>query len=228
MFDRGVRTVMKNQMKFVYDNGKMKHQEGVFCFGTNVYGENKQKAFLAEHQNFQLIDFQNLSPVPVLPLSGYGYGYANNEVAVSIEGLSFEEVSLSKINKKNFLIIDGHGIRKGIKKVLHQWFPFGNRNTSLAVGVFWTAFMTYIFPWLLDIAKVYCAWKVVQGFYSEGKGLGKEGGRSGFGSLVYYGKWYLAFWLVPWGVELIDEIGRQMNYELIHHPIDLKQQMKNS
>jgi hypothetical protein len=79
-------------------------------------------------------------------------------------------------------------------------------------GVFWDAFMTYIFPWMLDIAKVFCAIKIAQAFYQERRGGRDEG--TGFGALVTYGKWYLVFWLIPWGVELIDEIGSKMLNEL--------------
>jgi hypothetical protein len=79
-------------------------------------------------------------------------------------------------------------------------------------GVFWDAFMTYIFPWMLDIAKVFCAIKIAQAFYQERRGGRDEG--TGFGALVTYGKWYLVFWLIPWGVELIDQIGGKMLNEL--------------
>lgn len=79
-------------------------------------------------------------------------------------------------------------------------------------GVFWDAFMTYIFPWMLDIAKVFCAIKIAQAFYQEKRGGRDEG--TGFGALVTYGKWYLVFWLIPWGVELIDEIGGRMLNDL--------------
>ena len=79
-------------------------------------------------------------------------------------------------------------------------------------GVFWDAFMKYLFPWLLDIAKVFCAIKIAQAFYEEKRG-GRDGG-TGFGALVTYGKWYLVFWLIPWGVELIDQIGSKMLNDL--------------
>jgi hypothetical protein len=79
-------------------------------------------------------------------------------------------------------------------------------------GVFWDAFMTYIFPWMLDIAKVFCAIKIAQAFYQERRGGRDEG--TGFGALIQYGKWYLVFWLIPWGVELIDQIGGKMLNEL--------------
>lgn len=79
-------------------------------------------------------------------------------------------------------------------------------------GVFWDAFMRYIFPWMLDVAKVYCAIRICQAFYQEKRG-GRDDG-TGFGALVQYGKWYLVFWLIPWGVELIDQIGSRMLNDL--------------
>ena len=75
-------------------------------------------------------------------------------------------------------------------------------------GVCWDAFMKYIFPHMLDIAKVFCALKIAQGFYQEKRGGRDEG--TGFGSVVTYGKWYLIFWLVPFFVELIDQVGLKM------------------
>lgn len=84
-------------------------------------------------------------------------------------------------------------------------------------GVFWSAFLTYIFPWMLDIAKVYCAIRIAQAFYQEKRG-GRDDG-SGFGALLTWGKWYLIFWLLPWGVELIDQIGNTMFNDLQTKPI---------
>ena len=84
--------------------------------------------------------------------------------------------------------------------------------TTGGSGVFWDAFMTYIFPWMLDIAKVFCAIKIAQGFYQEKRGGRDEG--TGFGAMVTYGKWYLVFWLIPFGVELIDQVGSKMLNEL--------------
>lgn len=79
-------------------------------------------------------------------------------------------------------------------------------------GIFWNAFMEYIFPYMLDIAKVFCAIKIAQGFYQEKRGGRDEG--TGFGALVTYGKWYLVFWLIPWGVEIIDQLGASMLNDL--------------
>lgn len=86
-------------------------------------------------------------------------------------------------------------------------------------GVFWNTFMTYIFPWLMDIAKVYCVIKIAQGFYEEKRG-GRDGG-SGMGTFVTYGKWYLLFMLIPWGVTLIDQLGGKMLIDLQTNPINV-------
>lgn len=108
-----------------------------------------------------------------------------------------------------------------IKKSVKSGSFLKNRNYAGAVaigskGVFWTAFLTYIFPWMLDIAKVYCAIRICQAFYQEKRGGRDEG--TGFGALVSYGKWYLVFWLIPWGVELIDQIGGEM-FKDLHKPM---------
>ena len=108
-------------------------------------------------------------------------------------------------------------ISKFSDNYMYSVAPFGMMlgatvaNTS-GSGVFWEAFMTYIFPWMLDIAKVFCAIKIAQSFYQEKRGGRDEG--TGFGALVTYGKWYLVFWLIPWGVELIDQIGGRMLNDL--------------
>lgn len=75
-------------------------------------------------------------------------------------------------------------------------------------GIFWETFMTYLFPWFLDIAQVYCAVKVAQAFYQENRG-GRDAG-SGLSSMVVYGKWLLLFHMIPFAVKLIDQLGRTM------------------
>lgn len=87
-----------------------------------------------------------------------------------------------------------------------------------STGIFWKAFLEYIFPWILDIGKVYCCVRVAQAFYQERRG-GKDEG-TGIQALLTHGKWYLALWLLPWGVELIDGIGHQMFDNLRTHPIE--------
>jgi hypothetical protein len=121
-------------------------------------------------------------------------------------------------------IVDTPSIKESIKNMDFLKGGKGRKAYSIAMptlvlgmatggsGVFWDAFMTYIFPWMLDIAKVFCAIKIAQAFYQERRGGRDEG--TGFGALVTYGKWYLVFWLIPWGVELIDQIGGKMLNEL--------------
>lgn len=84
--------------------------------------------------------------------------------------------------------------------------------TGADSGVFWETFLKYIFPWMIDIAKVFCAIKIAQAFYQENRG-GREAG-TGTSAFVTYGKWYLLFWMIPWGVELVDQIGEKMFTDL--------------
>lgn len=84
----------------------------------------------------------------------------------------------------------------------------GTATTVNSGGVFWETFLTYIFPWMLDIAKVYCLVRIAQAFYQEKRG-GRDSG-TGFQALLEHGKWYLIFWLLPIGVELIDQVGHKM------------------
>lgn len=79
-------------------------------------------------------------------------------------------------------------------------------------GIFWDAFMKYLFPYLLDIAKVFCAIKIAQAFYQERRG-GRDSG-TGMEAVVTYGKWLLLFHLLPWGVELVDQLGVKMLSDL--------------
>ncbi|AYP68226.1 hypothetical protein PQE75_gp094 [Bacillus phage vB_BcoS-136] len=88
----------------------------------------------------------------------------------------------------------------------------GVASTAVGGGIFWHSFMTYIFPYMLDIAKVFCAIKIAQAFYQERQG-GREQG-SGMSAMVTYGKWYLLFALMPWVVELFDQLGARMLIDL--------------
>lgn len=84
----------------------------------------------------------------------------------------------------------------------------GTVSNVSGAGVFWDTFMDYIFPWMLDIAKVYCLIRIAQAFYQERRGGRDE--KTGFSAMLEHGKWYLIFWLLPLGVELIDQIGNKM------------------
>lgn len=122
------------------------------------------------------------------------------------------------------LIVDMPRIKESIKnmeftkgKTMSVAFPLVLGVATGGSGVFWNTFMTYIFPWLMDIAKVYCVIKIAQGFYEERRG-GRDGG-TGLTTFVQYGKWYLLFTLIPWGVQLIDELGVKMLHDLQQNPI---------
>lgn len=123
-------------------------------------------------------------------------------------------------------VIDSREVKSYIKEMKFlnsKAFSFAPSILLTAVapvsgaGVFWDAFITYIFPWFLDIASVYCAIKIAQGFFQEKRG-GKDDG-SGFSGLVTYGKWLLLFHLIPWGVMLIDQIGATMVSNLSKNPL---------
>jgi hypothetical protein len=115
-------------------------------------------------------------------------------------------------------IVDIPNVKKSVKQKSKNFLK--NSNFAMAPmamgtvtsidngGVFWNTFLTYIFPWMLDIAKVYCLVRIAQAFYQEKRG-GRDSG-TGFSALLEHGKWYLIFWLLPIGVELIDQVGHKM------------------
>lgn len=88
-------------------------------------------------------------------------------------------------------------------------------------GVFWPIFMEFVFPWFLDIAKVYCCIKICQAFLQERSGSAGGDGKTGIQAIVHYGKWFLIFELIPFAVELIDQIGHKMITELSHQKITI-------
>lgn len=120
------------------------------------------------------------------------------------------------------LIVDIPNIKESIgkksKNILKTPMVYSVTPAIGSTGVFWHAFLTYIFPWILDIGKVYCCIRVAQAFYQERRGGRDEG--TGIQALLVHGKWYLALWLLPWGVELIDGIGHTMFDNLRQHPVE--------
>jgi hypothetical protein len=147
-------------------------------------------------------------------------GQLKEVISIDMQDVSLKPLNISELSDKiKIQFIDIKELKKTWNRLKNDWFPIGQKNTTLAVGVFWTAFMTYIFPWMLDIAKVYCCFMIAQGFYKEHKGVTGREGRSGFQSLVYYGKWLIAFHLIPVGVTLIDQIGIKMMTELQNQPL---------
>jgi len=120
-----------------------------------------------------------------------------------------EDTGLSSLNSVNSLWKGNSGVM--VKSSLlgaTPVFMMGVVADPAGAGIFWDTFVKFIFPYFLDIAKVFCAIKIAQGFYEEHRGGGK--GNSGFGSLINYGKWYILFALLPTFVNLIDELGKRM------------------
>ncbi|MDS7057011.1 hypothetical protein NXG04_06820 [Klebsiella pneumoniae] len=123
-------------------------------------------------------------------------------------------------------IVDIPRTKESIHKYVRKGLGDG-RFATVAMGgsgVFWSIFLKFIFPWMLDIAKVYCAIKIAQAFYEEKRG-GREGG-TGMQAVVQYGKWYLLFWGIPFLTELLDQIGGTMFNELKGNKIDIRQTIK--
>lgn len=179
--------------------------------------KSNQMKFIYQNGNmkyldFKLIDFNEIQPI------GFNL-FGHNEVACAVENVCH----VTSNNIKNFQIIDVREFKRHVRKTMNRWFPFKEKNTTMAVGILWTAFVQYVFPWLLDLAKVYCAFQIAQGFYKEHKGIGgeggKSGGRTGFQTFVYYGKWLIVFHLIPVGVELLDAIGTKMMIDIKTNPI---------
>lgn len=142
----------------------------------------------------------------------------SGEMSLVIENAK-EEVRKGKITRKAY-IVDVPKIKESIKSL--NFLKTSNLSFAGAVttisshGVFWKVFLIYIFPWMTDIAKVYCCIRIAQAFYQEKRG-GRDDG-TGIGAIVQYGKWYLLFLLLPWAVELIDEIGNTMYHDLKANP----------
>lgn len=111
------------------------------------------------------------------------------------------------------LVIDPRELIRKYNEFKNDWYG-GNQTMRVVTGVFWKAFLYYIFPCLADIGKVWCAVMVCKSFYNEHRSGGREG-KGGMEALVHYGKWYLMFMLIPWGVELVDQLGHKMYLELM-------------
>ncbi|UUV46938.1 hypothetical protein [Bacillus phage vB_BanS-Thrax5] len=116
------------------------------------------------------------------------------------------------------LVVDIPKIKESIHRYVREGLGDG-RFATVAIGgtgVFWKAFLMYIFPWFCDIAKVFCLIKIAQAFYEE-KRAGKDGA-SGMGAIFTYGKFYIMFLMLPWFVELIDQIGGTMYDQVKANP----------
>lgn len=126
-------------------------------------------------------------------------------------------IDIPKLIDKSKNYLNTSGVAYSVAPV---WM-LGNAMTPVgaSTGVFWNAFLQYIFPWVLDVGKVYCCIRIAQAFWQERRG-GRDG-ESGISALLTHGKWYLCLWLLPWGVELIDGIGGTMFENLRSNPINI-------
>lgn len=145
----------------------------------------------------------------------------NGEMVLQKSNDIIEEMSKS-LPFSTALIVDIPNVKETIRvksrnflktPMMYAVAPIGS------TGVFWDAFLQYIFPWVLDIGKVYCCIRIAQAFWQERRG-GRDD-QSGIQAMLVHGKWYLALWLLPWGVELIDGIGGTMFENLRNNPIDI-------
>jgi hypothetical protein len=114
-------------------------------------------------------------------------------------------------------IIDLPLMKQRIKTFASSNRMFSALPVTAIVGqnVFWDAFQRFIFPWILDVSKVWCAIKICQGFYKEKRGMGGSDGDGGMSSLLTYGRWLILLYLVPFGVDLFDGIAKTM-YNNLH------------
>ena len=130
------------------------------------------------------------------------------------------QINKEKSKKSNFVkvknIINTKTVLITASMLMCPAIGFAETGAVASQGMFWKIFLTHIFPILTDVAKVFCAIKVAQGFYQERRGGRDEG--TGIGTLVSYGKWYILFCLLPFFVELVDEIGRKMYMDIKDMP----------
>jgi hypothetical protein len=149
-------------------------------------------------------------------------GFCEEVTAIELSVIKGEVVS-ARFNNS------GVSIRKDDLKNTWKYLKeefFGGKKGSIGVvlksgGVFWPIFVDMIFPWFLDIAKVWCCIKICQAFLQERNGSAGSDGRTGLQALVHYGKWFLIFECIPFLVELIDQIGHKMVDQLSHQQITI-------
>ena len=77
-------------------------------------------------------------------------------------------------------------------------------------GVFLPIFLENIFPLMLDIASVYVVIKIAMDFYKEQRGGGDSKDDLGLGTVMKNGKWLLLFYLIPFFIRLLEQLGMQM------------------
>lgn len=132
--------------------------------------------------------------------------------AVSVNWVNNENRIWNKLGREVRNDFKGKGLRSYSLAITPLVLLTAGATEVAGAGIFWDTFMKHIFPYFIDVAKVFCIIKIAQGFYSENRG-GRDGG-TGMGSLITYSKWYLCFLLLPVFVTLVDQIGHTMLQEI--------------
>jgi hypothetical protein len=149
------------------------------------------------------------------------------EVSNITVGISNNSIATVKFGQQSpTYIVDVNELKHTLKEMQNEWFGSKNSARMVAGGVFFPIFMQYLFPWFLDAAKVYFVVKVCMAFYQENRGQTGHGvgGRTGYQAFIHYGWWFLLFSILPWGVELVSEIGSYMHKELMQNGIKIQTQ----
>ena len=83
-------------------------------------------------------------------------------------------------------------------------------TATTSAGVFLPIFLDNIFPLMLDVASVYVVIKIAMDFYKEQMNGGEGKDSLGLGTVMKNGKWLLLFYLIPFFIKLLEQIGMQM------------------
>lgn len=87
-------------------------------------------------------------------------------------------------------------------------------SAGASSGIIWDSFINYVYPWFLEVAKVFCIIKVAQTMY-QNQSTGSRGGEAtNFGAILSWGKWYAIFLFLPFVVELIEGASQDMLKQL--------------
>lgn len=87
-------------------------------------------------------------------------------------------------------------------------------SAGTSSGIVWDSFINYVYPWFLEVAKVFCIIKVAQTLY-QNQSTGSRGGEAtNFGAILSWGKWYAIFLFLPFVVELIEGASQDMLKQL--------------
>jgi len=118
----------------------------------------------------------------------------------------------TKRNKKGKFGFNSSSVIGGAASIA-MLFTTTTANASVQIassGVFLPIFLEHIFPLMLDVASVYVVIKVAMDFYKEQRGGGNSSDDLGLGTVLKNGKWLLLFYLIPFFIKLLEELGTQM------------------